>query len=358
MEDPALPAIIDQDVAGVFASLSDQLGKRAMKGRRQRRGEITLPNVSPSFEKVFDHWIQTGLWRSVLRPSSDAPEFWSCKPEACDVLCNFHNMYAEVVREGRTRRARREADEDGVLLSYRMAGGSAVVGPRGDLCTICPPLFCRLQKHAVGTSGKLVRYSARFWFSIGVIPATGVSPGSVDEDLLAIHREETSSLFLHDKYPDFSCCASWPQVPGYEDPAKHFIRHLQRTVCEHGLDPRSPAVMEVKAMDFNKPELAPSSSIFFSRLQHERRSVKGHMFDEERGKYVPAGTKDRKVHIWSKNMRAMEKRRWDSEKALDGYNKRLRGELETDDDNSTGPLIEPDESDVEWAEREWELMQH
>ena len=350
-----LPAVFEQDVAGVFAALSDQLGKRAMKGRRQRRGEITLDNVPPSFQKVFDYWVSIGLWKPVLRPGSDAPEFWSCKPEACDVLCNFHEMYSEVVREGRTKRARREADKDGGLAPYRMAGGSSVVGPRGDICTICPPLFGRLQKHAVGTSGKLVRYSARFWFSLGVIPASVGAPDSNDEDQQATMQEETIRLFLHEKYPDFKCFLSWPQVPGYEDPAAHFVRHLQRTIRDYELDPRSLAVTEVKAMDFNKPELAPPCNVFL--VESEARSVKGRMFDEERGEYVIASTKARKHSIWSKNLRVHNKRRADSEKTLDAYNKRLRGEPFEDSDSGSGSEYGPDDSDVEWAEREFDFLQ-
>ncbi len=50
-----------------------------------------------------------------------------------------------------------------------------------------------------------------------------------------------------------------------------------------------------------------------------------------------------------------------SEKALADYNKRLRGDDVSDEEVSGSDddfdYIQPDESDVEWAEQEWLLMQ-
>ena len=356
-----LPAAISQDVCDILAAVSELLSKRARKGRRQARGEITVPNVSSSFKAVFEHWVVEGLWRPVLRTNSSDLEWWSCKPEACDRICNFHDMYALVVRDGRTRRAYKGGEEDEGLVTYRMAGGSAMVGTRGDICSICPPLLGRLQKHAVGTSGKLFRHSLRLWFSVGVIPAVIGARDSDGEEEATIVQEECIRLFLHDKFPDVCNVNSWPQVPGYEDPAAYYVRHVQEIVCKYGLDPQSLAVMELKAMDFKQPELAPAAFFFLRRGDAETRSVKGQMFDEDKGQYVPARTKALKERLWKKNLNVYRKRRADSEKALADYNKRLRREPARDeefvDSDDDFDYIEPDESDLEWAEQELMFLQ-
>lgn len=354
------PAVISQDVSGILAAVSDLLAKRARKGRRQARGEIAVPNVSTSFKDVFEHWVGEGLWRPLLRRNnSNDLEWWSPKPEACDLFCNFHEMYAPVVRDGRTRRPCKEGDEDAGLVPYRMAGGSAMVGVRGDICAICPPLFGRLHEHAVGSSGKLVRYSLRLWFSVGVIPACGGARASDGEQ--ATMQEECVSLFLHDKFHDIYNVNSWPQLPGYEDPAAHYVRHVQALVNKYDLDPKSLAVMEVKTMDFKQPEMAPPASCFLRRGKVETRSVKGQMFDEDQGQYVPTRTKALKRRVWNKNLNVYRKRRAESEKALADYTKRLRGDdvsdVEVSDSDDDFDYIQPDESDVEWAEQEWLLMQ-
>ena len=175
-----MPTVVSTEVEGILAAVSDLLIKRVKKNKRQRRGVIIVPNVPASFAEVFDFWVTEGLWREVRRPGSTAHQFWSFQPEAADRLCQFDNVYKEVLPAEATVHRGRRGDPQ---APYRKAAGSSMVSKNGDVCTILPPLFASFNKHRVGDSGQVWRYSLSLWFSVGVVSSVGpVDPTVNDSD--------------------------------------------------------------------------------------------------------------------------------------------------------------------------------
>jgi hypothetical protein len=351
-----VPSTVLTDVNGVLGAIADLLIQRVRKNRRQRRGLVTVPNVPATFAEVFDYWVKEDLWREVKRPGSNAPTYWSFKPEAADRLCRFEEVFNEVTSTGaRGRFGRREAPRcSEAPLCFRKAGGSSMVGSNGDVCSVLPPLYASLDKHKVGDTGKVWRYSLRLWFSVGVVSGAGaVDP----DDCSDLNEEEAANLLLHANFPGIREANFWPQLPPYADPAAHFLRHIQRTVINHLLDPGSIAVMELKAMDLSKPDLAPSCEDFLRR-GGSSRAIRGFMWDEARAAWIATRTKADKEKMWSKNCNVHRRRRAESELEVSAYMKRQRGEpvseSELTDEEGVEPVMETIQlspGELRWLER-------
>ena len=103
-------------------------------------------------------------------------------------------------------------------------------------------------------------------------------------------------------------------------------------MIQHGLDPVAIGVMALKELDLSEPDFAPRTEDFLRRA--ERRAVKGCMWEEERERWIATRTNADKERMWKRNLNFHRKRRADSEKEVNDYKKRLRGEPSTPPANS------------------------
>ena len=256
--------------------------------------------------------------------TSGFKEFWSYKFEAGEAICRFDEMVDEqhYDREG------------GIPVPYKLAGGNVRIVGRGEMSCILPPFYAAFRERHVGPNKRMVSTTFTLRFSLGVVSACAAIDSDDDEG------SNLLPLTLHHLYPAVNKEARWLQPPEYDDPPRHFMRHIKRLCTIHELDPHSLAVQSAKAWDCSAPDLFPTC------CNPSQPTINGHMWSERSQKWVfVQGMKGKKDNIVRSNGRYWFEKKQASRQAMNDYK---TGDARPVASSVSGSEYEPSDDELDW----------